>query len=583
MIQKAFRISDTFTTDDLISSLPADTAYQSAHDKALLIYEPDNDALALHGFLQKIHNSLPDLKLFGMTLLGPLTPDMPTIKNTVCSLLLFDRSEVNIHVMDCTAQDAEDAAAMFTMEAHREQDLKGIMVFVSGFTNHPEIFLEDVSAGFPEVPVIGAQAGSKNPMTDLPLVIAGTETYENAIVAVTFSGKDLHMKTICNVGWNPLGKLHEITETADDGRILRIDYHPATELYTRYLGVRLNDNFRLQCASFPLIEKIGNTFAPRLLYGYGEDGSIIPSVAMKKGTKISLSYTKDIYLLRDSLRCANALSRFGAQGIFLISCLNRLMFLGEEKTRRELSYFRQLSDHYSLGYGSSEILRTGKSGGIMNSTMVAVGMREGDNDVTDTIICHDPELEKYDDEIKPGNDCLVTFFEETTKDLNDIIDELHTAVITDELTGIANRRMLDSHLSWLLHSRSLPLSIMMFDIDHFKEVNDTYGHKIGDRVLCDIAELVKAEIRSSDLFARWGGDEFICVFEKTTLSECLPIASRICRDIRTHEFESVNHVTVSIGVACAHENDTLDKLFGRLDRFLYQAKQEGRDRIAAEK
>ena len=219
----------------------------------------------------------------------------------------------------------------------------------------------------------------------------------------------------------------------------------------------------------------------------------------------------------------------------------------------------------------------------MNSTMVAVGMREGDNDVTDTIICHDPELEKYDDEIKPGNDCLVTFFEETTKDLNDIIDELHTAVITDELTGIANRRMLDSHLSWLLHSRSLPLSIMMFDIDHFKEVNDTYGHKIGDRVLCDIAELVKGEVRSSDLFARWGGDEFICVFEKTTLSECLPIASRICRDIRTHEFESVNHVTVSIGVACAHENDTLDKLFGRLDRFLYQAKQEGRDRIAAEK
>lgn len=583
VIQKAYQISDDFTADDLISSLLTDTACQSAHDKALLIYEPSNDASALHEFLQKIHSSLPDLKLFGMTLLGPLTPDMPTAKNTICSLLLFDSSEVRIHVMDCTSQDAEDAAAMFTMEAHHEQDLKGIMVFISGFTIHPETFLEDVSAGFPEVPMIGAQAGSKNPMTDVPLVIAGTETYENAIVAITFSGRDLHMKTICNVGWNPLGKLHEITETADDGRILRIDYHPATELYTRYLGVRLNDNFRLQCASFPLIEKIGDTSAPRLLYGYGKDGSIIPSVTMKKGTKISLSYTKDVYLLRDSLRCANTLSRFGAQGIFLISCLNRLMFLGEQKARRELSYFRQLSDHYSLGYGLSEILRTGKSGGIMNSTMVAVGMRECSFDEKNAMTCHDPELEKYDDELKPGTDCLVTFFEETTKDLNEIIDELHTAVITDELTGIANRRMLDSHLSWLLHSRSLPLSIMMFDIDHFKEVNDTYGHKTGDAVLCDIAALVKTEIRSSDLFARWGGDEFICVFEKTSLAECLPIANRICTDIRRHHFEEVNNISVSIGVASAHERDTLDDLFSRLDRYLYQAKKEGRDRIAAEK
>ncbi|MFA6630555.1 MAG: GGDEF domain-containing protein, partial [Sulfuricurvum sp.] len=124
-----------------------------------------------------------------------------------------------------------------------------------------------------------------------------------------------------------------------------------------------------------------------------------------------------------------------------------------------------------------------------------------------------------------------------------------------------------------------PLGVIFFDIDHFKRVNDEYGHLIGDEVLKDIAALVKRRLRKSDIFARWGGEEFIILLPDTPLDESRMIAKTLRIAIELENFENVGRLTCSFGVATLHENESPEGLLQRVDELLYRAKSKGRNRV----
>ncbi|HEX5709951.1 MAG TPA: diguanylate cyclase [Sulfuricurvum sp.] len=171
--------------------------------------------------------------------------------------------------------------------------------------------------------------------------------------------------------------------------------------------------------------------------------------------------------------------------------------------------------------------------------------------------------------------CVVTF--------NDITD-LNKLATLDRLTKIANRFEFDKMLG---HSISLsrryqrPLSILLVDIDHFKLINDRFGHLIGDEVLKVFSSLLSKQIRDSDVVARWGGEEFVILLPDTSLASAIKMAEALRQRIEVHTFETVQNLTCSIGVAEFNPVEEADDLLHRADEKLYAAKNGGRNRIMA--
>lgn len=149
----------------------------------------------------------------------------------------------------------------------------------------------------------------------------------------------------------------------------------------------------------------------------------------------------------------------------------------------------------------------------------------------------------------------------------------------DPLTNLPNRRQLNKVLSETHELYPGLVTLIMFDIDSFKQINDEHGHLIGDRILQEMSQLAQAVVRSQDLLGRWGGEEFLVVCPHTRLGEGLAIAERIRKAMAAHEFPYVGTVTASFGVAQHRPGESTDQLISRADVSLYQAKADGKDRI----
>jgi diguanylate cyclase (GGDEF)-like protein len=165
--------------------------------------------------------------------------------------------------------------------------------------------------------------------------------------------------------------------------------------------------------------------------------------------------------------------------------------------------------------------------------------------------------------------------------------------ITDPLIGIYNRRYLERRLEQeiqIARRHSLPLAVLMLDIDHFKRVNDTFGHPVGDQVLSYLGKLVLGAVRESDIVCRYGGEELLVIAVQTTPAAAAALAERLRQHIEAHALvlssaEGIRqelHITISIGAASLEPGiSEYPELVQRADQALYQAKQSGRNRVVS--
>ena len=178
-----------------------------------------------------------------------------------------------------------------------------------------------------------------------------------------------------------------------------------------------------------------------------------------------------------------------------------------------------------------------------------------------------------------------------TERLRDNVQYSMELAITDPLTGLFNRRYMESHVGTLIDrsaARGKSLSVLILDVDYFKSINDSFGHDAGDDVLREFAERLKASIRGIDLACRYGGEEFVVVMPDTDLGIAAMVAERIRRRIAGEPFpieggKRTIEVTISVGIAArvgAQDNGTL--MLKRADEALYRAKRDGRNRVAAD-
>jgi diguanylate cyclase (GGDEF)-like protein len=156
----------------------------------------------------------------------------------------------------------------------------------------------------------------------------------------------------------------------------------------------------------------------------------------------------------------------------------------------------------------------------------------------------------------------------------------------DFLTKLYNRRKFNSFLEYEISKsnryKEEIFSLLLVDIDYFKNVNDNYGHLVGDNVLQEVSKILTICSRDSDIVARWGGEEFILMLPQTNIEQAFFVAEKLRATIEKHKFDDVKHITCSIGVAQFHKNEDKETLFKRVDAALYKAKNSGRNRVELE-
>lgn len=161
-------------------------------------------------------------------------------------------------------------------------------------------------------------------------------------------------------------------------------------------------------------------------------------------------------------------------------------------------------------------------------------------------------------------------------------DSLRQQAMTDPLTGAFNRRyfmqIIDKEIS-RAQRYDRPLALIMFDIDHFKHINDTFGHEPGDTVLKGITALVRQRLRQTDILVRWGGEEFMILAVETPFSQAIALAETLLTVLREAPFANIGPVTASFGVAEYRPGEALDQWLKRVDDLVYQVKREGRNDI----
>jgi len=197
-------------------------------------------------------------------------------------------------------------------------------------------------------------------------------------------------------------------------------------------------------------------------------------------------------------------------------------------------------------------------------------------------------------EMRRNNHALEARLSASKKEIHQLQENLEvvrTESLTDPLTGLSNRKFFDDAVDKAVIEsieRSEPLTLLMCDVDNFKQFNDTWGHLTGDQVLRLVAMSIKQNVKGQDIAARYGGEEFSIVLPNTVLRAGLTVADHIRRAVMSKELmkrstgQNLGRVTISLGVATVRKGDTAQTLIARADTCLYAAKRNGRNRVICE-
>lgn len=255
------------------------------------------------------------------------------------------------------------------------------------------------------------------------------------------------------------------------------------------------------------------------------------------------------------------------------------VLLPEEQRRSQNQRKQAIENGIATGQEYTALRKTGETFSVLiRSRAIEPGNFHAG---TRGVIIDNTEQKKVDEALREAY--LVA--EEANRELHKAMVELDTLATTDKLTGAFNRRRFEEIIEYEVNQANRyqrQLSLVIFDIDFFKRVNDTFGHQVGDLVLAEIAQVVTANIRKSDSLARWGGEEFTILAPGITLPQASQLAEKIRLVLSAHPFPKGASITVSLGVAEFHKGDIPDRLLKRADDALYRAKTNGRNRVELE-
>lgn len=538
----------------------------------------------------------PGASIIGASSAGEICNAQVQKNSVVISVSLFDFTRVKTVLIQ---QNDDLVVAGESMAAALEEDPpEAVIVFGCGLKNgkltNSLPFLKALHKKLGNVVIAGGQAGEGEVHNDNVFVFTEQGHAEEGFVGAALSGDKLCIHTDYNLGWVPIGKTMTVTR-AEGNRLYSIDNIPAARLYTKYLGIEPDPFSVYYINNFPLMTTRGSLQTTNAISVVNQDGSFELVNGVRTGDQVRFSFC-DVALQEESSKQLNQiLADYAPEAIFVYSCASRMELFGDDvNTDMEaLKCCDNTAGFFAFGeYFTQRCKRTY----FLQQTMTVLALSESDS-------CRVSKLDtKTVEFLSPGANsrrfqllkALSNLVSSTTQELESMNQQLAEQAQKDGLTGLANRRLFDENLLKKIkeHSRSeTAMTLVLMDVDFFKQFNDIYGHVAGDACLRGIAQVLNRNVkRNSDLAFRYGGEEFGCLLSFTNHTDALKVAESIRAGVESikisHEKSLVNqYVTISLGVLTVVNPEysmSPEKLISVCDDLLYKAKREGRNRVVAQ-
>ena len=410
----------------------------------------------------------------------------------------------------------------------------------------------------------------------------GNGFLEHGIVFLLMGGKDFHAYSRFISGWKPLKRRFHITK-ADKEVLYELDGKPAFEVYKRFLNIEKNENFFSNTLEFPLFLERDGLNILRCPLAVNDDDSLVMSSDMEEDAYVKIAYGDPETILSSIRMDGQKIADFQPEVIETFSCAARKAFWGDTNISKETVMFKEVAPTAGF-YTHGEFIRIDDIMLNFNVTLVIAAMREGEPKTQEKVDFQGPVFQKLDK--IPMIWRFVSFIEASTAELEAMNQILSLTAITDGLTRLYNRAEIERRIKNALEEAANGtgderIHLIMLDIDNFKRVNDTYGHKEGDEViiaLSDVMQQVAQEIPETSV-GRWGGEEFMMLLIGNGMAAVLDAAEKVRRKFAEIVFEKAGHQTVSVGVTGMNPGESADKMCSRVDKALYMAKDAGKNRV----
>lgn len=586
-----YLVKDIPTLRDYLNCTDIRTNASISASILIQVFSSHMDKDVLESINDELLKAMPNAIIVGSTSVGEIVHGLLQVGTTVLSISFFDETVLKAIVIDKPA-GRESAAGKKLMRsiAGLGQSIAGVLMLATPMSVDAAKLFRAMSEEDFSFPIFGGGAGVYDP-NQTSMIFLGRQYFSQGAIAVVFLGEKLHICIKTFLGWKPLSKELTITET--DGMLLKkIDGERAFDVYNRYLGIPNDKNFFNNALEFPILVRRNGEWIARIPFFTDEKGCISFLADIESGEKFHIGYGDPDSILKNSAVVQRELYDFEPESIFLYACISR-RFLMQNSVNLETQPFDSIAPATGF-YTYGEFFSSGNGIHLLNSTIVVAAFREGEKGsyaqqmpcpMTEDVFVL-PEQDPFSNQHSRIISRLLHFISIVTSELEDANSELKRIARIDKLTQINNRLKLDEVLQYEL-SRStrygMDLSVLMLDIDHFKDVNDRFGHLVGDIVLIEIGNILKNNVRESDTVGRWGGEEFLIILPHTKLANALAVAEKIRAAVEKTLFPEAKRITCSIGAATFRKDDDQDKLVFRADMALYDAKNSGRNRVAGEK
>lgn len=557
---------------------------QTAKSVLVQVFSSLPDRKVLGRITDEIREHIPKAVIVGSTTVGEIIDGQPKVRTVVLSFSFFDETILKTFVVADPMGTEFEAGKNLIREINSMEGVAGVLLFATPQSMSVSKLFRGMSEEKFDFPAFGGGAGVYDPNA-ASMIFLGRQAVSRGAICVAFLSKSLHVYTRTFLGWRPLSK--EMTITQADGNLLnKIDGQSAFDVYNRYLNIPNDEHFFANALEFPiLIQKDGEMIA-RVPFFVTENGSIGFLADVDSEDKFHIGYGEPNLILSHSESIIKELYDFEPDAIFLYACISR-RFLLQDDANLEIQTFNRIAPTTGF-YTYGEFIKRNNKMNLLNSTIVIVGVREGEQNPRRKL-----ELFKNASNLRISNDPfsathsriitrLLHFISVVTSELEEANKELKRVSGIDKLTQINNRLKLDEVLEYefsISTRYNTGLSILILDIDHFKEVNDTFGHLVGDLVLTQLAGILKSCVRESDTVGRWGGEEFLVILPHTRLEDAKKVAEKIRITVEKTKFQKAGHITCSVGAASFCGGDNSEELLSRADKALYHAKSGGRNRV----
>ncbi len=554
------------------------------------------DVAAAKTLTAAINRTIPDAKIVGSVSCGEIFEGNLAALRCMAVVSVFDCTKIEVLTYKFHGGEEETTARRLAKDINARAETKAAEFLMAMAGYDKQKFIESIDINNKNLVVFGAGVtGVTNP-TQTAFVSTNSGIVTCGMIAVFYEGTDFHVHVEHIFGWEPLGK--EMTVTKSKPLLLmEVDGKPAYDVYSHYLQIPRTGNFFANILGFPFLTQDRQTDVVRLSHACDDNGYLSLSADIAKGSKLRITYGNLGEIFREVTAGRDKIRRFAPQAIMIYDCASRKM-LWQTGTDQELQPFQKIAP--TAGFFCEGEFKNNDKGLIVNHqcTLLAIGMREGEGKVIPATEAKIEELKFYTDssivkrmaafvqtttaELEKANSKLAAL----NSELSTINAKLSYMAVTDELTGLFNRREIDKRIQDAVAAakdNNDVLSIIMIDIDHFKRVNDTYGHAVGDIVLKDAAAVIRDSLNENTMATagRWGGEEFLVLLPSFSLSEATEFAETIRQKFAAHSFDTAGAQTLSLGVTATFGYEDEKNIFIRADDALYKAKTGGRNQVVS--